>query len=154
FIWVGELSPEVKIWCEHDLAQLENKQRVHLVGFQKEVANYMAAGALFVLTSREDPFPNVMLSAMEAGMPVVAFDKSGGAAELLADNQGVLVPFLDVTAMADEIVSLLRNPEKRQRIGQKASALIAKNYQFDDYVAFLLKQFKIPSPVKVRFNSF
>ncbi len=139
FIWVGELSPEVKSWCEHDLAQLENKERIHFVGFQKDVAKYMAASELFLLTSREDPFPNVMLSAMEAGMPVIAFEKSGGASELLRDNQGLLVPFLDVAAMANEVVSLLQKPEKRKSIGQNARSIIEKEFQFEDYVAFLLK---------------
>jgi glycosyltransferase involved in cell wall biosynthesis len=139
FIWVGELSHEVKSWCEHDRARLEHNNRVHFVGFQKDVAKYMAVGELFLLTSREDPFPNVMLSAMEAGMPVVAFEKSGGASELLVDNQGVLVPFLDVAAMANEVVSLLQKPEKRKSIGQNARSIIEKEFKFEDYVAFLLK---------------
>ncbi len=47
------------------------------------------------MTSREDPFPLVVLDALDARVPVIGFDGGGGFVELLQRDCGVLVPYLD-----------------------------------------------------------
>jgi len=142
FIWVGDLADEVRAWCEHDLEKMSAKKNIHFVGFQKDVAQYMAASELFLLTSREDPFPNVMLSAMEAGLPVLAFANSGGADELLTEDTGVLVSYLDTPAMAGAVLDLLNDAEKRRHIGKQAAQWVTRHHQFEDYTAYLLGLFE------------
>ncbi len=146
FVWAGAFERELKAWCEHDRRGMAFADRVHFIGFQQDDAVYQAAADILALTSREDPLPHVMLSAMEAGVPVVAFAGSGGADEILADGRGVLVPYLDVAGMAGAIAGLLLDEERRRDIGRRAAETIARSFRFEDYVDFIARQFeKVPA---------
>jgi ubiquinone/menaquinone biosynthesis C-methylase UbiE/glycosyltransferase involved in cell wall biosynthesis len=138
FLWVGNFERELRSWCQHDIARSGLAGRVHLVGFQTDVALYMAGAEVFALTSREDPFPNVTLSALEAGVPVAAFADAGGAPELLRDGCGVVVPYLDVSALAEALVRLLNDPAQRERLGRRAAEKMRRDFALDDYVRDLL----------------
>lgn len=138
FFWAGNVQPEFQAWLKHDLARTGLDRKVHFVGFQKDDALYLAAAEVFALTSREDPFPNVVLSAMEVGVPVVAFAGSGGAAEMLAAGCGVVVPYLDLQAMSGEVSRLLRDPESGRELVAAARNKAAGEYQFDPYAQKLL----------------
>ena len=68
-----------------------------------------SASSVYALTSREDPFPTVALEALSVGVPVVAFEDSGGIPGFLVkESVGRVVPYCDVPAMAQAIVNLLR----------------------------------------------
>jgi glycosyltransferase involved in cell wall biosynthesis len=54
---------------------------------------------LFLLTSREDPYPLVVLEAAMAGVPAICFENAGGSPEFVRNNSGTVVPFLDTHAM-------------------------------------------------------
>jgi glycosyltransferase involved in cell wall biosynthesis len=144
FLWVGNFVPELKAWLLHDLEHSGLAGRVFLTGFQEDDGLYLAAADLFLLPSREDPFPNVMLSALEAGLPVVAFAGSGGADEALADGCGCLVPYLDTTAMAAAVANLLNDPAARRTLGERASARARDAYDFKHYVTDLLALLPVP----------
>jgi glycosyltransferase involved in cell wall biosynthesis len=128
-VWVGG-APGRGTWAEtvHDArAQLDG--RVHLVGEQPDVSDWYGLFDVFALTSREDPFPLVVLEAAQAGVPVVAFDQ-GGAPELLAPRPdsgpaGALVPALDVVAMAQAVRDLLDDPQEAAAVAARAQARVA-----------------------------
>ena len=91
------------------------------------------------MTSREDPFPTVVLEALSVGLPVVAFDRSGGIPDMLRETgQGVVVPYGDVTAMAAAITAQLHagitDPQRVER-----HRLIAEHFSFKTYVRRLLE---------------
>ena len=68
------------------------------------------------LTSREDPFPSVVLEALSAGTPVVAFDRSGGIPDMLRETGfGSVVPHGDVDAMARAVADAGRGSPARRR---------------------------------------
>ena len=75
---------------------------VHFVGELENPHPLLNACDLFCLPSREDPFPLVMLEAGALGKPMVCFDGAGGAKEFAARGAGIVVPYLDVPAMAAE----------------------------------------------------
>ena len=105
--------------CESEVAELPLKDVVHFVGEKPNVTQYFQASDVFVLPSREDPFPLVM---MEAGLyrnPVICFDGAGGAPEFVEQDAGFVIPSFDVGKMADKIVELLRSPELRNRMGER-----------------------------------
>jgi glycosyltransferase involved in cell wall biosynthesis len=74
---------------------------------------------VFVLPSREDPFPLAVLEGMAAGLPVVGSEVDG-IAEQLADGAGILVPRNDVAALRSAVLELLAAPERRAELGAAA----------------------------------
>ena len=51
------------------------------------------------------------------GKPILCFESATGTAEILAQGGGVILPYLDVEAVAQSIVDYYHNPEKIQRDG-------------------------------------
>ena len=136
FVWVGPIDESFAQWCLHDIANGGLDDRIHLAGTQSHAGLYFAASDLFVLSSREDPLPTVCLEAMECGLPVVAFHEAGGIGEIVEPDAGVLVPYLDVEAMAAAVVELVTDEKRRARLGRAARAAAA-DLSVGRYVEFL-----------------
>jgi glycosyltransferase involved in cell wall biosynthesis len=115
---------------------------VRLAGGRVDTASYFGAADAFALTSREDPFPMVNLEAMARGVPVVAFVDAGGAVEVLTQRAGIVVPYLDVKAMAREIVALCEAPHYHAEIADAARRRIATHHRWRDYVDRLVSIFE------------
>jgi glycosyltransferase involved in cell wall biosynthesis len=84
---------------------------VRFVGARTDVPTWMAAADLFVLPSAWEARALVVQEALAAGLPIVA-SAVGGLPELVA-GAGVLVPVGDPNQLADAVVGLLADPERR-----------------------------------------
>lgn len=88
---LGEGEERSKLECL--VRQLELEQDVSLLGFVQNPYPYMAHAALFVLSSRWEGLPTVLIEALYLGMSVIATDCPGGSREILKDGEyGRLVP--------------------------------------------------------------
>jgi glycosyltransferase involved in cell wall biosynthesis len=88
--------------------QLGLGQDVSLPGFVTNPYPYMARTSLFVLSSRWEGLPGVLIEALYCGAPIIATDCPSGPTEILADGRyGQLVPVGDVTALARAIETTL-----------------------------------------------
>lgn len=131
-VWIGG-APGRGAWDEtaFDVAARGLGDRVHLVGEQDDVTPFLELADVFALTSREDPFPLAALEAARAGVPVVAFEQ-GGVPELLTvpdePAAGVVVPALDVAAMADAVGELLGDPARRAELGEAGTVRVAAHH--------------------------
>lgn len=96
---------------------------VSLPGRTSTVDDVLAESAVFVLSSRYEGFPNVLLEAMASGCACVATDCDSGPSDLLAhEAMGLLVPVDDVVALAGAITRVLDDPAYRSRLGEAARA--------------------------------
>ncbi len=142
FDWVGGRLPPshegAEFWAAFEIELHGLRDRVRLVDEVADLGPLYAGAAVFLMTSRADPFPGVALEAMSAGLPVIAFADSGGAPEALAGGAGIVVPYDDTDAMADALAGLLATPERRRAIGKVALAKVAADYRFADYAAAIL----------------
>lgn len=136
FVWVGEIEPQSYENVEQILATSKCKNSVIFAGPTDDVFLYYSASDIFVLTSREDPFPTVVMEAMEASLPVVAFEDGGGYVENISASTGALVPMADYRAMADAIISILN--QNFMHIGQNAHDYVNNKFNFVGYVFKLL----------------
>ena len=83
-------------------------------GFTDNPIAYMAKSALFVLASRWEGLPNVLIEALAVGCPVVSCDCESGPREILeGETWGPLVPVGDVEALADAMARTLEKPPDR-----------------------------------------
>ena len=90
--------------------QLELEQDINLPGFVSNPYSYMAHAALFVLSSRWEGLPTVLVEAMSLRTPVIATDCPSGPREILRNGQyGQLVPVDDPDALALAIQNFLVN---------------------------------------------
>ncbi len=144
FVWVGKLNDDTARWLRMDVRDgLE--ERVHFVPFTDDVARYFASSDVFFLSSREDPYPSVVLEAMQAGLPVVALQDSGGIEQLVSAH-GRVVDRNDLS----EIVKVLAESADCRDQGARAKRreIIQEQYRYDDY-AFDLLRFLDPALKKV-----
>lgn len=110
-------------------------QSVTFLGHQDDVSACLAANDIFVLPSRSEAFPNAVLEAMAAAMPIVA-SHVGGIPELIENGHtGFLVPAGDPQALADRVCRLMANPPFATRLGETARAHAEARYSFDRMVA-------------------
>jgi GalNAc-alpha-(1->4)-GalNAc-alpha-(1->3)-diNAcBac-PP-undecaprenol alpha-1,4-N-acetyl-D-galactosaminyltransferase len=120
----------------HDLAEeLGLGAQVSFPGRVRELSALMKAAMAFILPSRYEGFPNVLLEALAAGVPCVAADAPGAAREILANGAyGLLVPPQDFQALAQAIERITTDSELRRRYSQAGTAAIER-YRLDRVVA-------------------
>ena len=103
-------------------ASLGIAQRVAFEGWQSDARDFLTTFDVFVLPSRFEGFPLVLLEAMLAGLPVVATDV-GSVAEAVQDGEtGLLVPPDDVQALNEALHTLLDDPDLRRKLGDAGRA--------------------------------
>lgn len=86
------------------------------------IAEHFREAAVFVLPSRYEGMPLVLLEAQAMGVPSVAFDCPTGPAEIVTPETGRLVPAGDTEALAQALLELLRSPPLREQMGHAAIA--------------------------------
>ncbi|OPZ95931.1 MAG: Glycosyltransferase Gtf1 [Bacteroidetes bacterium ADurb.Bin408] len=110
FVWMGaEEGKDEVIKALSDLEKAGLGDRVVLL--PQSGANYQFFNSIdmLLLSSREDPYPLVVLEAASAGVPTICFDKAGGAPEFVGDQCGTVVPYLNIEAMTDGVVNYYRD---------------------------------------------
>ena len=107
---------------EAQAARLGLRGRVHLPGFRPEPARDLASADLFVLSSDHEGFGNVILDALQMGVPVISTDCLSGPAEILEGGRhGVLVPVGEAAALADGIAAALDRDWDRAALRARAA---------------------------------
>jgi len=99
-------------------------------GFQNHtyIEQLYRHASLYLMTSFTESFGLVLIEAMNAGLPCVAFDSAEGAQELLFnDSNGYLIQNRNLDEMADKISYLLMNMEVIMRLGKNAKEF-SKNF--------------------------
>lgn len=145
FIWTGDYADRnLKNWLNYQFDKSGLKLRMHNVKFIKDSKTYqnlVECADAFWLTSREDPFPSVMIEALEYNTPVIAFKGCGGADTMLADGRGILIDDFDIQKMATETKKLVDDPIRMKKMLSKSQKYIDEKLNFNKYVDSLIKYF-------------
>jgi glycosyltransferase involved in cell wall biosynthesis len=89
-------------------------------GQRDDVLRILAGADVFVLASRQEGLPVVLMEATSVGLPIVA-TAVGGVPEVLTDGvDGLVVPPGDPLALADALSRVVTDPDLRARLGTGA----------------------------------
>jgi glycosyltransferase involved in cell wall biosynthesis len=142
FIWIGGgtagQNDDATKWAKSDAQQGGLGSLVHFVGPQKDLEAFFVGADVFLLPSRQDALPCVLHQAMAAGVPVVAFQGSGGADDVLADGGGKLVSYGSASAMSAAVLDYYRDRQSGRADGSTGRMIVNSKYKMDDYVNGLL----------------
>ena len=146
FIWLGHFDLNLEQGIKETVRKSNHSESFIFPGQDPESHIYFAGADIYALTSREDPFPTVIMEALESATPVIAFEGTGGFTELLQRGCGLLVPAFDTTGFSQRIEELLSNQEVLDELGSCGEGIIKSEYSFRQYLFDLLEL--IHSPIK------
>lgn len=138
------------------IKELSLEKNIILTGYlnQYEIEEKMQRSSIYAMTSISESFGLVILEAMNIGLPVIGFDTSSGARELIKDT-GILIPNRNKETFANTIVNLLKSKKELQELSKKSKEK-ASNYTVSkikkEWVD-LLKDVEVRSTKKVMFIS-
>jgi len=128
FVLVGD-GP-LRSELEQQAAALGLTKHVLFLGDRRDIPAVLASLDLSVLTSDSESLSNVILEAMAARLPVVAYDV-GGNRELIDDERGVLVAQGNEDAFSAAIIRLLSDANLRTQLGANARHFVEQNFTLD-----------------------
>lgn len=109
-------------------SRIKNHPHIHMTGFVADTAPYYRAMDVMVLPTWREGFPNVVLEAAASGIPVVTTLCTGSRDSVVPEVTGLLIPPGYPVAIFEAVLHLLRNPERRSRMGEAARAWVLENY--------------------------
>ena len=83
---------------------------------------------LMVLPTWREGFPNVVLEAAATGIPVITTLSTGSRDSVVPEVTGLLIPPGYPGAIYEAVLKLLRDPERRHRMGRAARAWVVEHY--------------------------
>lgn len=121
FVWIGGFgTPEVERITKKKIADSGLTEKIIFTGqLPRDYANLLPFH-LFLLSSREDPYPLVVLEAAALKIPAACFEGSGGITDFVSDGAGWIVPGFSTKAMADVIANASEQPQQLAAAGEKA----------------------------------
>jgi glycosyltransferase involved in cell wall biosynthesis len=127
FVWVGGSGVALEFF-RADVCKAGLSDKVSFVGERTDAADCFDAFDLFLLPSREDPYPLVMLEAAALATPTVCFLGNGGAPEFVEEDAGICVPSGNVEAFAAAVEALLRDEVLRRTMGARAREKVVERH--------------------------
>jgi len=140
FVGDGVLHPELE-----NYVKTRNLKNVHFVGFknQTELPKYYSLADIFVLPSGVgETWGLVVNEAMCFKLPIIVSDIVGCGPDLVKPGEnGYIFPVGDIKKLADYLADLIKNPEKRKKMGEKSFAII-QNYSHQKDIEGILSALK------------
>ncbi len=136
FIWAGGIADEdLYFHFKHELRESGVIGNFHHLNDLSDCRAAFQLADVFVLCSRIDPFPSVVLEAWANGVPVIGFDRCQGCADLIKETGfGVVVPYLDEKIAARAVDDVLADQELRARVREVGPGYVARRFSYKRYV--------------------
>ncbi|PMY46914.1 MULTISPECIES: glycosyltransferase family 4 protein [Pseudomonas] len=146
FVWIGNnYNPEQDVhysmYLQDQIQRAGITEQFKIISETDAIEHVYALSDMMLLTSRLDPLPNVAIDAMVLGLPVLCFDKTTGIADILKRNglqEECVAPYLDPHSMANKLIRLASSQEARDKVGEQARSLAAREFNMSRYVEQLL----------------
>jgi len=139
-ILLGQGAEKARL--QDQVRRLGLSESVRFAGFRADLLHFLGHADLLVHPAVREGLGISLLEAQAAGLAIVA-SRAGGIPEAVVDDMsGVLVPPQDASALAGAITELLRDPDKRARLGAGGRAQVAQNFSMAGMVSGNLKVYE------------
>ncbi|WP_158967022.1 rhamnan synthesis F family protein [Paraglaciecola sp. L3A3] len=148
FVWAGDgFDPNhdltYSVWLNRQIIESGLEDCFYFLEHQRTLGNLLSITDVFLLTSRMDPFPNVVIDALAAGVHVACFENSTGCAEFLAINESSssICEYGDTYAMAQKIATYANGKTSEHQVAKSVNQALVKNkLDFNIYADFILAE--------------
>lgn len=135
FIWVGVNKNDILFFqLSYDAKKLGIEKYIIWLPPTPKAISIINALDIFLVCSREDPFPLVMLEAALCEKPIIGFKNTGGAEEFIEDDCGFTSSYLDIQSISQNIINLQKDPLMIVKMGKLAQIKVLKNYSFENSI--------------------
>lgn len=128
--WFDAAEDALKSECR---ARIVEHPRIHCTGLVTDTAPYYRAMDVMVLPTWREGFPNVVLEAAATGIPVITTESTGSRDSVVPEITGLLIPPGYPEAISEAVLKLLRDPDRRVRMGEAARIWVTAHYA-DEHV--------------------
>lgn len=141
FIWIGDfVDGALKMEIDNLMKEEGLSDRITFTGPLAPDPAMFLPFDLFLLPSREDPYPLVVLEAASSGIPAICFKHNGGIAEFVGEDAGWSLDDLSDKEFSDILVKITRDAEL---IRTKGLAAKQKFYQTHGSASFIQGQINV-----------
>jgi glycosyltransferase involved in cell wall biosynthesis len=138
FSELKEEQPEVKLVCvgngvlfekvKNEIEERDLEETVYLLGFRKDIPELLSEAECFVLSSKVEGVPGVILEAAAQRKPAVATNV-GGVFEVLRDGEtGFMIDNFNKSQFKEKLLSIMNDAKVREEMGNKAYNLVQENF--------------------------
>ncbi|MBQ6861085.1 MAG: glycosyltransferase family 4 protein [Alistipes sp.] len=121
---------ELKEALQAQIRTLGLEQKIHLVPPTSDIESIYTAASIYVMSSRYEGLPMVLLEAQAFGLPIVSFRCKCGPSDVVSSGvDGFLVEEGNIQGLADGLIKLIESPELRHQMGTVA---IRSSARFDE----------------------
>lgn len=128
FIWIGDGPDRADL--EASLTE-KDRQFIKFIGNHKNANELTAMADVFYMSSREDPFPLVVLEAAQHAIPSICFDEATGITEFVKYNSGSIIEKINPLEAANAVITYLENDDLLLEHGQAAKLQLFSQYTAD-----------------------
>lgn len=132
----GDGENEYIAHLQKQIIEANLETQICLCGQTDDLFGKILSSSLYVMSSKTECFPMVLLETQTCGLPIVSFDCPYGPKNIITDNQdGILVENQNSSKLADAIMRLIASENLRKEMGKKAKENVRKFEQ-----SIILKQ--------------
>lgn len=127
YLWIAGDGPD-RAYLEGQAHEKGVKPRVRFLGWQDDIAPYIAAADAFVYPVRQDDGHDVIVEAWSAGAAVISADSLGPGLLVKNGENGILVPVDDAISMAEAIKRLCQDKDLSKKLSDAGRAVYEAGY--------------------------
>lgn len=132
FVWIG-VKPEGEYYEQvmYDVRKMGIENKITFISPTPKAVEIINILDAFLVSSREDPFPLVMLEAALCEKPILGFENSGGCSEFVKDQAGLLASYMHISGVVENLNAFVENEKLRREKGRTGRKQILELYNFE-----------------------